>query len=289
MVRRLLLIACAGVLALPAAAQSANPPRASAQLDRCHPSLDAAQRYAVFSGAMRSLRAARTAWRCASTSSAGRPGRFAFKRVAAPGLGVWKRADPGVGRLKFRQKVENLTAPAAYRAVVSFRWISANGRVFARAQHVTRPASSPICGRTCASAGSPAAHRRGHRQYDVTVRNDGALGRARLRREPERRRRPGRADQDRRPAARRPQRWYARSSRARAARAPSRSSPRPTPAAPWPSPTRPTTAADRGLPDRRDEQRAEARPSDDRRGRGAAADSELAVDVLEVLLHGCGG
>src|ERR1700704_1330090 len=68
------------------------------------------------------------------------PRALAFRRAAAPGLGVWKRADAGVGRLKFKQKVEALTAPATYRAVVSFRWINANGRVFARAQHVT-----PIC------------------------------------------------------------------------------------------------------------------------------------------------
>ena len=48
MVRRLLLIAGASLLALPVAAQSANPPRAAAQLDRCHASLDAVQRYADF-------------------------------------------------------------------------------------------------------------------------------------------------------------------------------------------------------------------------------------------------
>jgi CARDB len=175
MVRRLLLIAGASLLARPAAAQSANPPRASAQLDRCHASLDAAQRYAVFSGVMRSLRAGQDRMDMRFDLFRRAPGAFAFKRVAAPGLGVWKRADAGVGRLKFKQKVEALTAPAAYRAVVSFRWINANGRVFARAQHVT-----PICQqpdlRPNLRIGRITGARTADRSiatYDVTVRNDG--------------------------------------------------------------------------------------------------------------------
>src|SRR3977135_4444982 len=98
MVRRLILIACAALLVTPAAAQSAGPPRASAQLARCHPSLDAAQRYAVFSGAMRSLRAGQDRLEMRFDLFRRAPGAVAFRRVAAPGLGVWNRADPAVGR-----------------------------------------------------------------------------------------------------------------------------------------------------------------------------------------------
>jgi hypothetical protein len=169
MVRRLLLIAGASLLALPVAAQSANPQRASAQLDRCHASLDAAQRYAVFSGVMRSLRAGQDRMDMRFDLFRRAPGALAFKRVAAPGLGVWKRADPGVGRLKFKQKVENLTAPAAYRAVVSFRWIGADGRVFARAQHLTLACAQPDLRpdlRVVRMTYSPGT-------YAVTVRNAG--------------------------------------------------------------------------------------------------------------------
>src|SRR5256885_8130343 len=143
MVRRLILLTCAGLLALSAAAQSASPPRASAQLDRCHPSLDAAQRYASFSGTMRSLRAGQDRMEMRFDLFRRARGSLVFKRVPAPGLGVWNRANPGVGRFRFRQKVENLSAPAAYRAVVSFRWIGADGRVFARAHHVTLACSQP--------------------------------------------------------------------------------------------------------------------------------------------------
>ena len=76
MVRRSILIACASLLALPVAARAAVGPRASAQLNRCHPSLDAAQRYAVFSGSMRSI-SRRTfssgARPCSSISARGMP------------------------------------------------------------------------------------------------------------------------------------------------------------------------------------------------------------------------
>jgi hypothetical protein len=173
MVRRFLVIACAGLLALSAAAQSASPPRASAQLDRCHPSLDAAQRYAVFSGAMRSLRAGQDRMEMRFDLFRRARGSFVFKRVAAPGLGVWNRANPGVGRFKFRQKVENLTAPAAYRAVVSFRWIGADGRAFARALHVTPACQQPDL-RPNLRIASIKRSAVDSRQYFVTVRNDGA-------------------------------------------------------------------------------------------------------------------
>jgi CARDB protein len=175
MVRRLMLMACLGLLVLPAAAQSATPPRASAQLARCHASLDAAQRYAVFSGAMRSLRAGQDRMEMRFDLFRRAPGAVAFKRVAATGLGVWNRADPAVGRFRFKQKVENLGAPAAYRALVSFRWIGANGRAFARGQHLTPTCQQPDLrpnlriGRITASRTAD----KGTFNYDVIVRNDG--------------------------------------------------------------------------------------------------------------------
>ena len=169
MVRRLLLIAGASLLALPVAAQSASLPRASAQLDRCHHSLDAAQRYAVFSGAMRSLRAGQDRMEMRFDLFRRANGALTFRRVAAPGLGVWSHADAGVGGYRFRQKVANLTAPAAYRSVVSFRWIDTGGRVFARAQHVTASCQQRDPRPDLRVAGL--THSPG--TYHVTVRNTG--------------------------------------------------------------------------------------------------------------------
>jgi hypothetical protein len=47
----------------------------------------------------------------------------AWKLVAAPDLGIWNRAKAGTTDYKFRQKAVNLTAPAAYKARVTFRWL----------------------------------------------------------------------------------------------------------------------------------------------------------------------
>jgi hypothetical protein len=171
MMRRLLVIACTGPLVVAAAAQSASPPRASAQLDRCHPSLDAAQRYVAFSGTMRSLRAGQDRMEMRFDLFQRPRGSLVFKRVPAPGLGVWNHADAGVGAYKFRQKVANLTAPAAYRSVVSFRWLDANRHVFARAQHVTPACPQPLPDLRIVDITRPV----GTGTYRVTVRNGGGL------------------------------------------------------------------------------------------------------------------
>jgi hypothetical protein len=171
MVRRLILMACTGLLALPATAQSVTPPRASVQLDRCHPSLDPAQRYAAFSGVMRSLRGGQDRMDMRFDLFRRPRGGVVFKRVAAQGLGVWNRANPGVGRFKFRQKVENLSAPAGYRAVVSFRWIGVDGHVFARAQHVTLVCQQPLPDLRIVDV----TRQVGTPTYLVTVRNAGGL------------------------------------------------------------------------------------------------------------------
>ena len=171
MVRRLLVIACAGLLALSATAQSASPPRASVLPTQCHSGLDATKRWAVFGGAMRSLRAGQDRMDMRFDLFRRSNGSSVFKRLPAAGLGVWNRANPGVGRFKFRQKVENLSAPAAYRAVVSFRWIGADGRVFARAQHVTPACPQPLPDLRIVDITRPV----GTGVYRVTVRNAGGL------------------------------------------------------------------------------------------------------------------
>jgi hypothetical protein len=52
-----------------------------------------------------------------------------FKKVAVPGWGGWEKSDPGRQAFVFTKRIEALTAPAAYRVVVAFRWLDAKGRV----------------------------------------------------------------------------------------------------------------------------------------------------------------
>ena len=47
-------------------------------------------------------------------------GSFPARR--RPRLAVWNRAEAGVGDYRYRKRVENLPAPADYRALVRYRW-----------------------------------------------------------------------------------------------------------------------------------------------------------------------
>jgi hypothetical protein len=116
---------------------------ARANLVACRTALSQPGRTAVFEGRMRS--ASGSARRLAMRFDLLRrdPGERRFRRVAAPGLGVWHRSDRGVTTYVFRKKVRNLAAPGAYRALVSFRWEGAGGRALARARRLTRVCRQP--------------------------------------------------------------------------------------------------------------------------------------------------
>src|SRR5688572_28442067 len=51
------------------------------------------------------------------------PNDPAWRLVKAPDLGIWNRAKAGTMEYRFRQKAVNLSAPASYKARVTFCWI----------------------------------------------------------------------------------------------------------------------------------------------------------------------
>jgi hypothetical protein len=62
-----------------------------------------------------------------------------FHTVLAPGLDVWHSSEVGVQIYKYVKQVTNLDAPAAYRAIVHFRWLGDKGRLLKRAEwHTSR-------------------------------------------------------------------------------------------------------------------------------------------------------
>jgi hypothetical protein len=73
-------------------------------------------------------------------------GETEYRTIAAPSLGEWHSSEPGVRIDNYVQQVTNLTAPAAYRALVQFRWLSDRGRVLKHAElhttHCLQPALS---------------------------------------------------------------------------------------------------------------------------------------------------
>lgn len=66
-----------------------------------------------------------------------------FHTVLAPGFGVWRPSESGVKIYKYVKQVTNLTAPAAYRAVVRFRWLGERGHVIKRAELHTQRCLQP--------------------------------------------------------------------------------------------------------------------------------------------------
>jgi hypothetical protein len=66
-------------------------------------------------------------------------GETEFHTLTAPGLGEWRNSETGVKIYKYVKQVTNLTAPAAYRALVHFRWLDAKGHVLKRTElHTAR-------------------------------------------------------------------------------------------------------------------------------------------------------
>ncbi|HEV7936624.1 MAG TPA: hypothetical protein VGP18_01200 [Solirubrobacteraceae bacterium] len=61
-------------------------------------------------------------------------GETEYHTIAAPNLGIWRGSEPGVKIDKYVQQVTGLTAPAAYRVFVEFRWLGEKGHVLKRAE-----------------------------------------------------------------------------------------------------------------------------------------------------------
>lgn len=175
--------AVAGAVALlaPAVASAATPtsaatdpgprPTLAAKLTACEPATDVAGGSAAFTASMPARRGASRLWiRFALERQA--PGRRGWERVAAPTFGEWEKSRPGVSGFVYAKRVEGL-APGAYRAVVRFRWVDAEGRTVRRAQRTTpacrqpdpRPNLELVRLRPAMGDGGPVA--------EVTVRNGG--------------------------------------------------------------------------------------------------------------------
>jgi hypothetical protein len=65
-----------------------------------------------------------------------------WQRVAAPSFGRWERSRPDVAGFVYTKDVHGLTAPGEYRAIVRFRWWSADRKV-RNVRKVTRSCRQP--------------------------------------------------------------------------------------------------------------------------------------------------
>src|SRR5580765_5878176 len=138
---RVALVAVVLVLAAPAAAQ-ARPQLLSARLAACQTGPSAADRSASFTASMPAVAGTRRMAVRFDLLQRTPPGH-AFVHVTVPGLGVWQRSLPGKPGFVFTQHVQALAAPAAYRAIVRFRWYGRRGRLLRTAIRETRICREP--------------------------------------------------------------------------------------------------------------------------------------------------
>jgi hypothetical protein len=90
-------------------------------------SCDKDLRKATFEGRMIARRGTKMQLRF--TLQALTPDQPKWRKIEAPGFATWIAAPAGVGRYSYDKTVEQLLAPASYRAVIEFRWKNGRGKV----------------------------------------------------------------------------------------------------------------------------------------------------------------
>jgi hypothetical protein len=102
-------------------------------------SCDAQAREAVFEGQVRVFRKA-PKMQMRFTLQASTPDAPRWRAVPLPNFGGWISAPANLGKYTYDKTVQDLLAPASYRAVVDFRWRDRSGKTVR-----TERAISPVC------------------------------------------------------------------------------------------------------------------------------------------------
>src|SRR3954452_547984 len=132
--RRILVIAAVAFATAPPAYAATR--MGSAVLLRCDGGV------ATFEGRVTPIkRAAKAQMRF--TLQARTPEETVWRAVGAPGVGTWLTAAPKAGRYVYDKTVQQLLAPAEYRAVIRFRWRDAHGRVLRSESATTKICRQP--------------------------------------------------------------------------------------------------------------------------------------------------
>jgi hypothetical protein len=128
-----------------------SPATPSASIEECVTSSVQAERSATFSGEMTaSPGTGRMSMRIELQERL--PGEAVFHTVAAPGLGAWRSAAPGVKVYRYIKQVTDLGAPAVYRAAVRFRWLTTKGKLIRVLERRTPTCVQPVLLATATNA-----------------------------------------------------------------------------------------------------------------------------------------
>jgi hypothetical protein len=140
----------------------------SATLEQCQTAIVQTERSATFAGEMTSIVGTERMQMRIDVQEL-MPDETRFHTIHAPGLGVWRGSSPEVKAYKYLRQVTNLSAPAFYRAAVSFRWLNADGRLIkAEERHTpacyqSAPPSEPTAEAPQTSGGGSASGSAGSR------------------------------------------------------------------------------------------------------------------------------
>jgi hypothetical protein len=171
--RRLaLLLPVAAALAAPAHAAAAP---AAVKVLECTPSLEPEARTATFQARIRDTDGDADRLQVRFALQTRTLGELGYRKVVAPGFGVWLTSDAGVDRYAYAKTVANLAAPASYRMVVRFRWLDAEGETLRTAKRTSAACRQPdlrpnLVVRRVDVEPAPEA---GLRRYVVVLRNTG--------------------------------------------------------------------------------------------------------------------
>jgi hypothetical protein len=126
-----------------AVAATSGHPLTSALLEQCQTSSSESERSATFGGEMQFVPGtARMQMRIDVLERS--PGDARFRSVTGPGVGAWLGSSPGVRAYRLLRQVTNLSAPAAYRGAVRYRWLNARGHVIRSTELLTPACQQPV-------------------------------------------------------------------------------------------------------------------------------------------------
>ncbi len=125
--------------ALPGAGTTTPAPVVSANVEQCVAATVQSGRSVTFTGQMETLPGAhRMAMEIVVQEHL--PGEVGFHTLAAAGPATWQRSEVGLKIYRYVRQVTDLPAPAAFRALVQYRWLDERGHVLRSTARRT-----PIC------------------------------------------------------------------------------------------------------------------------------------------------
>jgi hypothetical protein len=168
MLRRALIAATSAALLAATPAHAAAP--GGVTVLRC----DKTAHSVVFEGRISAIHRSRR-MQLRFTLQARTPDDPVWSKVTAAGFGSWISAPRGFARYLYDKTVDDLLAPASYRAVVDFRWRDASGHLLrtSRATSGSCHQPDPRPDLTVAQVRVDPAAAAGRRRYVATIANTG--------------------------------------------------------------------------------------------------------------------